>query len=379
MLEFEGKHNKAVFMGDEIDEATTTQLYTFLNHPAFAGTKIVIMPDAHAGAGVCIGFTMTMNEMIIPSVVGVDVGCSVEAFNLGKRKKWKKHRLERLDKFVHENIPSGHSVNEIPFPISKELKEKIEAICAKLEIDPAYALKSIGSLGSGNHFIAIESDVGADWLVIHSGSRNFGLQIANFHQAKARALMKEEFKGAAAYRGLEYLQDENAEAYLTDMRVAQEFATQNRATMARVILEEHFGLGFDDVERVISVHNYINFEDRIIRKGAISAHKGERVIIPLNMRDGSILGVGKGNENWNFSAPHGAGRKMSRRQAREKIDLSTYRSQMTQAGVFSTCISKKTLDEAPDAYKKSSVILDGISESVEIQSNIKPVYNFKGI
>jgi len=386
MIEYEGKYNKAVFMGSELDESTTTQLYSFLNHPAFENSKIVIQPDAHAGSGVCVGFTMTMNKYIIPAVIGVDIACGVEVWNLNiKPKKWKEHRLKSLDEFIRENLPAGTGVvREIPLTekeinkFSSGLYEKIVKTCEKMSLDKTRVIKGLGSLGSGNHYVAVECDENS-WLNIHSGSRWFGYQVAAYHQDIARKNMKDEFKGASAFRGLEYLTEETGlQSYVDDMMVAQEYASLNRKTMARLIIEQHFDKDMDAMDHIESVHNYINFEDKIIRKGAISAHEGERVIIPLNMRDGSILGVGKGNEDWNFSAPHGAGRKMSRTQAKKQITLSTYRSQITGAGIYSSCVSKKTLDEAPDAYKRADVILNSVGDSVEITSQIKPVYNFKG-
>ena len=386
MLEYEGKYNKAIVMANEIDETTVTQIYTFLNHPSFEGTKIVIMPDCHAGSGVCIGFTMTMNDSLIPNLCGVDIACGIEVWNLNiKPKKWKEHRLKALDEFIREILPAGIGMTrEIPLTekeinkFSSGLYEKIIKVCEKIELDKTRVIKGLGSLGSGNHYVAVECDENS-WLNIHSGSRWFGYQIAAFHQDIARNHMKEEFKGAAAYRGLEYLTAETGlQSYIDDMKVAQEYASLNRKTMARLIVEQHFNKDMDALDHIESVHNYINFEDNIIRKGAISAHEGERVIIPLNMRDGSILGVGKGNEDWNFSAPHGAGRKMSRTQAKKQITLSIYRSQITGAGIYSSCVSKKTLDEAPDAYKRADFILNNIGDSVEVTSQIKPVYNFKG-
>jgi len=386
MLEYEGKYNKAIVMTDELDESTIKQLYSFLNHPAFADSKIVIQPDAHAGSGVCIGFTMTMNDKIIPSVIGVDISCAVEVWNLNiKPKKWKEHRRKELDKFIRENLPAGTGVvREIPLSekevnkFSSGLYEKIAKICEKIGLDRNRVISGLGSLGSGNHYVAIECDENS-WLNIHSGSRWFGYQVAAYHQGLARNHIKDEFKGAAAFLGLEYLTEETgSQDYIDDMMVAQEYASLNRKTMARLIIEHHFNKDPDELDHIESVHNYINFEDKVIRKGAISAHEGERLIIPLNMRDGSILGVGKGNEDWNFSAPHGAGRKMSRTQAKKQITLSTYRSQITGAGIYSSCVSKKTIDEAPDAYKRAGFILDNIGDTVDVTSRIKPVYNFKG-
>lgn len=388
MLEYKGKYNKAKIMIDYLDESTITQIYSFLNHPAFEKMNIVIMPDCHAGSGSCIGFTATMNDFIIPSVIGVDISCGVDVWNLGHHKK-KGIKFEKLDNFIRECIPAGTGkMHKEPAISEKEINalcpnlfNGIMKVCEKINLDKNSVINSIGSLGGGNHYIAIECDPNRDaWLNIHSGSRNFGLQIANYHQNKAREWMSKEFNGAHAFKGLEYLTVETgANEYIDDAKIAHQYALLNRRVMAEIIISGFFKKDMGELEHIESVHNYIDFDNKIIRKGAISAREGERVIIPLNMRDGSIVAIGKGNKDWNYSAPHGAGRVMSRNQAKKKITLSELRSQMSEAKIWTSCIDKSVLDEAPRAYKKTSLILDNIVDTVDVQFRIIPSYNFKGV
>jgi RNA-splicing ligase RtcB len=357
-------------MTDEIDEMTVSQIYGFLNHPAFKGSHIVIMPDVHAGMGAVIGYTATMNSYVIPAVVGVDIGCGVDAYNLGQIDV----DFEALDHYIRNNIPAGFSAREES--ISSIMDTSIDTICKKdPKMDAHRAKLSLGTLG-GNHFIELNRNSSDNiWLVIHSGSRKFGLDIAVYHQQRAKALMKEMFIGDA-YKNLEFLPiDKGGQEYLGDMYTAQLYAKLNRFLMGNEICKEYFSLDIHDLECVKSVHNYINFKDKIIRKGAISAHKGERVIIPLNMRDGSIIATGKGNKDWNYSAPHGAGRIMSRKRAKAELTLEEFQSEMK--GIWTSCIHKKTLDESPMAYKDKKIILDTIEETASIDFIMKPIYNFK--
>ena len=374
MLTYKGKYNSANVMTDIVDEATVTQIYNFLNHPAFADTYIAIMSDVHCGMGCVIGYTAKMNNYVISSVIGVDIGCGVDAYSLGQRPA----DFEALDKFIRENIPSGSRVRGKTLDIGNALLYDIEKICKKIEADENYVRLGIGTLGGGNHFIELDKDdAGNLWLLLHSGSRRFGMEIATYHQRKAKALMKEMFIGAA-YHDLEFLPMNNGgKEYLQDMTVAQEYAEANRHNMAKIILEGFFGVDVDQVPSIKSVHNYINFSDNIIRKGAISAHEGEKVIIPLNMRDGAIIGTGKGNAKWNFSAPHGAGRNYSRKRAKAELSLDQFQKEMV--GVWSSCVSQHTLDESPMAYKNKDEILATLDETVTVDTIIKPVYNFKAV
>ena len=363
---------------EPLDAETRSQLQRIVDYPAFKDAAIVVMPDTHAGKGSVIGFTSPLGETVIPNIVGVDIGCGIDAYRLGRVEP----DFDSFDKQLRQNIPFGHDVRNKPH---KDIQTRtdpfwetaVQSICDRQKQDYYRVLKSIGTLGGGNHFIEIDRAPDGDlWLVIHSGSRNFGLQIATYHQTAAARWLKAEKKTGSFYRDLEYFPiDQGGQAYLDDMKTAQEYAARNRRAMARTLIEGFFKLDPGSLETVSSVHNYINFDDRLIRKGAISAQQGERLIIPLNMRDGTIIGTGKGNPRWNQSAPHGAGRLMSRTQARAKIDLDDFRS--TMEGVWSSSVNERTLDEAPMAYKPSEMIIDAISETVDVLFIMKPVYNFK--
>ncbi|XUX01225.1 MAG: RtcB family protein [Dehalogenimonas sp.] len=388
MITLEGQYNKANVMVDDItefDQATASQIYSFLNHPALADTYIAIMPDCHAGMGSCIGFTMKMNNAVIPNMVGVDIGCGVLAVKLPGVTEI---NFGEFDQAVR-HIPSGFNKHKVDihdtsmysrnlYRLSADgLWDEVAQVCSSTGQSFDNVAASLGTLGGGNHFIEVDkADDGAFWLVIHSGSRNFGLQVANFYQRKAKVLMNKMYLGDV-YKTMEYLPLGLGGAdYLRDMGVAQHYAALNRRLMAETLLR-YFGLKMDDpgVEIIDCVHNYINFSDDILRKGAISANEGQRVLIPLNMRDGIILGVGKGSKKWNYSAPHGAGRIMARNQAKANLDLMDYA--LSMLGIFSTCVNKDTLDEAPMAYKPADFILDRIGETVDVAQMMRPVYNFK--
>lgn len=386
---------------DNIEEKAISQIDLLLEQEAFKDSKIRIMPDVHAGKGCVIGFTGDLGDKVIPNIVGVDIGCGMFCANLGKVKI----DFKKLDDFITNNIPSGMNVNEtkiVDFDLTK-------LYCYNQLKNYGWIENSIGSLGGGNHFIEIDkSDDDEYYLVIHSGSRNLGVQIADYYQnladeicnhnlleyekkrnevlttykelGKANEIqptliaLKKEFeqnKNKIPYE-LAYLEGEQREAYLHDMKIAQEFAILNRYTIAKTIAR-FMNWNIDDYFE--SVHNYISFEDNIVRKGAISAKKGERVIIPINMRDGCIIGIGKGNDDWNNSAPHGAGRIMSRSKAKEVIDLEEYKK--TMANIYTTSVTEETKDEAPFVYKPIEEILNHIIPTVEVTKVIKPVYNFK--
>lgn len=383
MFTMTAKYNSAnVMLPDvgSIDEATKTQIYGFLNHPAFRGSYIAIMPDCHAGMGAVIGFTMPMNDYVIPNMVGVDIGCGMLAIKLVGVESID---LDLLDKAIH-CIPSGFSryPQDLKFgtPYMRNLTvldgTDISAVAGKVGADYADVICSLGTLGGGNHFIEVDKDEeGAYWLIIHTGSRNLGLKVANYHQQKARDLLKQMFIGDE-YKTLEFLPMNNGgDEYIADMHLAQGYASLNRTMIANSIVVNFFKKELSTLPTIESVHNYINPGDNIIRKGAISAYEGERLIIPLNMRDGTILGIGKGSKKWNYSAPHGAGRIMSRKRAKAEIALTDYTASMD--GIFSTCVNPNTLDEAPMAYKDKELILDAIGETVDVVTILKPVYNFK--
>jgi len=380
MLEYQGTYASCKVFTDSIEPEAVQQIYGFLNCPAFEGSQIRIMPDVHAGAGAVIGFTATLTDKIVPNVIGVDIGCGVLAYRLVDQTL----DFEVFDKFLRANVPSGFSLREKEFSGVKRLflthfgnpygmmadqldafQKAVNDIAVKVGADTGKVWRSLGTLGGGNHFIEIDQDgSGHLWLVLHSGSRNFGLRIAGYHQKKAEARM-------GPRGGLAWLEGDEAQDYLIDMRVAQVYARLNRLIM----LEALAGLWTRGQDTVVeSVHNFIG-DDNVIRKGAISAKAGERVVIPWNMRDGLVLGTGKGNPDWNNSAPHGAGRKMGRGAAKRTLSLEDF--QQTMTGVWSSCIGKETLDEAPAAYKDCSEVEACLGDTVEITVRLKPVYNFK--
>lgn len=376
-----------------IEQEAKEQILTLSNHPVSDGSKIRIMPDVHAGAGCTIGTTMTIIDRICPNLVGVDIGCGVLAVNLGV----KKIDFDQLDSVIRWNVPSGTNIRSTAI----EHFQFDEMRCPTA--DKVRANKSIGTLGGGNHFIEIDREKNGNlWLVIHSGSRHLGLEVANYYQklawedmskpssdevtaiiskykeegrqkeiASALAALKEKYIGCEP-KDLAYLTGQHMADYLNDMRIVQRFADANRKAIARVICKE-LKVGYTD--SFTTVHNYIDHDMMILRKGSVSAKAGEKLIIPMNMRDGSLICTGKGNPDWNYSAPHGAGRLMSRSKAKEQFTVEEYRESMK--GIYSTCISYDTLDENPGVYKDMKEIADCIKPTCKIEGIIKPVYNFK--
>ena len=385
---------------NNIEQSAKEQIDLLLEQEAFKDCKIRIMPDVHAGAGCVIGFTGNLGNKVIPNIVGVDIGCGMLCVDLGNIDI----DLEKLDKIIRQYIPSGMNVHE------QKIKDYdfTQLYCYKeLKNKDGWLEKSLGSLGGGNHFIEIDKDDDNNkYLVIHTGSRNLGKQVAEIYQNKAikycsykkemneekNNLIKEyKEKGkqkeiqqalieiSKKYEGktklpkdLCYLEGKDREDYLHDMRLCQEFAVLNRSYIAYKICYELDILCEDYFQ---CIHNYINFEDNIVRKGAISARKGEQVIIPINMRDGCIIGIGKGNEDWNYSAPHGAGRTMSRNMAKQKLKMEDYKNSMS--GIYTTSVNEETIDEAPMVYKPMEEIIEHIKDTIEVQKIIKPIYNFK--
>ena len=369
-FELIGDYNKCEVMlptMSDIDQETVSQIYGFLNNKAFVDTKIVIMPDCHAGKGSCVGFTMTLNDMIIPNIVGVDIACGVVSVNLGKVNL----NLEKLDNFIYNNIPHGFSVRDTYCKkVPDKLRDSIKQVSEKIGSDAGRNIKAVGSLGGGNHFIEVGKDSEDNlWLTIHSGSRKFGLDIATYHQNIAKGITSNR-------QGLDFLLGVDRDAYFRDMRVAQDMATANRLVIVGDILD-FLNLKIGSERVIESIHNYIDFLHGVVRKGAVSAQLGEDVIIPFNMEDGLILGRGLGNSEWNYSAPHGAGRVLSRSKAKKSLDLSEAQLGMEIAGIYTTSLCESTLDEAKSAYKDKELILDSIRETVEVVDFVKPVYNFK--
>jgi len=361
MIELKGKYNTAKIYTDNVDSKSKGQIIDLLSREAFKDSKIRIMPDVHAGAGCVIGFTMELKDKVVPNLVGVDIGCGVLTIKI----KEKDIDFKKLDEVIRKEVPHGFSVHDTPNNVRNMKASNLNVKRTFADVDVERAEKSIGTLGGGNHFIEVgRDDEDYLYIFIHTGSRKFGLEIAKYHQKIA----KETSPGEE----LSYLTDYRATDYLYDMDIAQKYAKENRVSIGSTIVR---AMNFNIEDSFDTVHNYINMEDRILRKGAVSAHKGERLVIPLNMRDGVILAEGKGNEDWNYTAPHGAGRIYSRSRAKRELSLKDFEQEME--GVYSTSVSSKTLDESPMAYKEMSEIVDAVGDTVNIKKIIKPVYNFK--
>ena len=362
MIEINGTCNSAIVYADAVDSGAEGLIKAFCNSPVSDGSKIRIMPDVHAGKGCVVGTTMTITDKIAPGLIGVDIGCGMSAVKVsGKRIE-----MQKLDKLIHEKIPAGRNIRSSMHRFAEALD--LDHLYCSRHIQKDKAYRSIGTLGGGNHFIEIDrGEDGAYWLVIHSGSRRLGAEVASYyHDAAFKAGM-----GDVPYE-LAYAIGDLMNAYLHDLVIAQEFARLNRQAMIDEICK---GIKLSVVDSFECVHNYFDEDARILRKGAISAKSGEVVIIPMNMRDGCLIGTGKGNSEWNCSAPHGAGRLLNRQEARSSFTLSQYKKEMQ--GVYSTSISRETLDESPMAYKPMATILSQIGETVDVMERITPVYNFK--
>ena len=387
-----------------IEQEAVEQINLLLEQEPFKDCKIRIMPDVHAGKGCVIGFTADLGEKVIPNIVGVDIGCGMLCVELGNIEL----NLEKLDKIINEFIPAGRNIREqklIDF-------EKINDLYCLRELKETKKFnRAIGTLGGGNHFIEIDVDEDNNkYLVIHTGSRNLGKQVADYYQNLAIDLCsgkeemfkrreeiirtyKEQGKRKEIQKVLKeleaeykqnkpklpnelcYLEGKYREMYLHDMKICQEYASENRTNIANQIIEKYFDIKFYEFDGFETIHNYISFKDNIVRKGAISAEKGEKVLIPINMRDGSIIAEGKGNKDWNNSAPHGAGRIMSRKKAKETVKLDEFKKSMN--GIYTTSVVEETIDEAPFVYKPMEEIIENIKDTVEIEKIIKPIYNFK--
>lgn len=399
MLEIKGKKNTALCYATVVEEEAIEQIRRMCDYEFTEGSKIRIMPDVHAGKGCTIGTTMTVVDKAVPNVVGVDIGCGMYTVNLGKADI----DLEKFDEAAHF-VPSGMNVWE-----GRQERFNLTGLRCYRELKDAKRLeRSLGTLGGGNHFIEIDRAAdGTNYMVIHSGSRNLGKQVAELYQRLAINLsrgygdyLKKRDEIIRTYKeqgrkteiqavlkqlhwevyesetpipeDLCYLSGKYLEDYLFDVMICQRFARRNREKMAEVILER---TGIVGGEAFHTIHNYIDTEEMILRKGAIAAHKGEKVLIPINMRDGSVLAIGKGNPEWNYSAPHGAGRVMSRTKAKNTLSMEEYKE--TMKGIYTTSVNENTLDEAPMAYKSLEDIIDVIRESVDVIDVMKPIYNFK--
>lgn len=389
-----------------VESEALNQIYTLIKQPAFSNCKVRIMPDVHAGAGCVIGFTADLGEKVIPNIVGVDIGCGMLTTNLGNIDI----DFEKLDEAIRKYVPSGRNVH-----VEENTAKPIEIIdnlyCKKQLKKIDWLKRSCGTLGGGNHFIEVDKDKeGNKYLIIHSGSRNVGKQVAeiyqqiaiddisgksNFEEDRNKLIAELKSKGKEkeinntikelklSYtkikpkipKELSYLVGEHREMYLHDMKLCQEFAVLNRRMIRDIICCHMNWQSTKKADSFQTIHNYIEHDTNIVRKGAISAKTGEKVLIPINMRDGCILGIGKGNEEWNCSAPHGAGRIMSRSKAKETVSLKEY--EKTMSGIFTTSVNTSTIDESPMAYKPIKEIVENIKDTVEIIDIIKPIYNFK--
>lgn len=405
----QNEYNLKIFT-DNIEYECLEQIELLLQQDMFKDCKIRIMPDCHSGKGCVIGFTANLEDKVIPNIVGVDIGCGLYCVSLGKISL----NFQWLDEGIRKEVPSGREgFNET----RTKFKKIQELICYRELKNHKEFERQIGTLGGGNHFIEVDIDSnGNKYLVIHSGSRNLGNQVANYYQNLAIKLHSgydeyfEEKEQMIKYykehgmknkiqdelkklntkynnkkcnmpKDLCYLEGKYKEDYLHDMKICQEYAVLNRHTMAKNIINKVINpmimneLDINKIEKFETIHNYLNFEDNIIRKGAVSAKKGEKLIIPINMRDGSLICIGKGNEDWNNSAPHGAGRIMSRSKAKQLVDMEEYKQSMRE--IYTTSVSESTIDEAPMVYKPLEEIESNIKDTVDIVERIKPIYNFK--
>ena len=397
MIEIKGKINTAICYAKVVEDEAVAQIRRMCDYDFTENSIIRIMPDVHAGKGCTIGTTMTVHGKAVPNIVGVDIGCGMYTINIGKGEI----DFAKLDAAAHF-VPSGKNVWE-----GRQEKFDLEALRCYRQLKNTKRLeRSLGTLGGGNHFIEVDrASDGTNYLVIHTGSRNLGKQVAEIYQQLAIDLnkgmedyfdrrdeiirtYKEQGRRKEIQKALEeisidkkettipedlcYLYGRFFEDYIHDIEICQQFATRNREKIAEILIDR---AGLVAGEAFHTIHNYIDTDEMILRKGAIAAHKGEKVLIPINMRDGSILAFGKGNPDWNFSAPHGAGRPMSRKQAKEKLNMTEY--QQTMSGIYTTSVNESTIDEAPMAYKSMDDIISVIDETVDIIEILKPVYNFK--
>lgn len=403
MRKIQGQYSEAIIYTDLIEESAVSQIKTLCDQPFTKDCKIRIMPDVHSGSGCVIGFTADLGTLVIPNIVGVDIGCGMLTVQLGKEEP----DYSLLDQVIHQDIPAGRNVYDNPVIEFEKLQD---LRCLQQIRDVSRINCSIGTLGGGNHFIEVDKDdAGNYYLVIHTGSRNLGKQVADYYQQLAidkmigkinleekRRAMIAEYKAAGrtseiqqALKQVEkqsnnedktpkelcFLAGQDRDDYLHDMKICREYAVLNRRTIAERIIQKVFHTRLDSLPFFETIHNYIDHESNIIRKGAVSAKRGEKLIIPINMRDGSLICVGKGNAEWNCSAPHGAGRLFSRAEARSRFSISDFSNEMS--GVYTTSVCEATIDECPMAYKPIESILGNIAPTVDVVAIIIPTYNFK--
>ena len=395
MFDLNGKYATAKIFTNNVENEALSQIYELCNQEFVKDCKVRIMPDVHAGKGCTIGTTMEIKDKVVPNLVGVDISCGVLCIKL----KEKEIDFQKLDDIIRKYIPSGMNVREKAIDSSEIRKIGLQKLKCINHINMDRAEKSLGTLGNGNHYVEIDvDDEGNLYLVIHSGSRYLGKQVAEYYQkvaindltnnTKEKIALIQKLKNEGREKEIEcalkifdkpkipsylaYLEGIHLKNYLHDVGIIQEYANINRKTMANEIITR---MGLNIEEEFTTCHNYIDLDHMILRKGAISAQKGERLIIPMNMRDGSIIGIGKGNPDWNYSAPHGAGRIMSRSKAKATVDLKEFEKSME--GIWTSSVNENTIDESPMAYKPIEEIKENIKDTVEIEKIIKPVYNFK--
>jgi tRNA-splicing ligase RtcB len=361
----EGRFNTAKVFTDAVEEGAVIQIKTLCDQEYTKDSKIRIMPDVHEGVGCTIGTTMTITDKVVPNLVGVDIGCGMETIRI----KNSHIELSKLDKLIYGKIPAGFNIRKKAHRYNDEIDLSRLKCKDAGSINIERAILSLGTLGGGNHFIEAAKDEDDNtYLIVHSGSRHLGYQVANYYQKLAYESQKSE----GYSKQLAYLTGRIMEEYIHDMKIVQRFAMLNRKAIMDEIIE---GMKLKVVDEFTTIHNYIDMENMILRKGAVSARAGEKLLIPINMRDGSLICIGKGNPDWNYSAPHGAGRLMSRSQAKKTLTLSEFKKQMD--GIFTSSVNKDTLDECPMAYKGIDDIINDIGDTVEIIKTIKPIYNFK--
>lgn len=405
MFTIKGKYCEMKIYATTVEDEAISQLYNFANNPVTENCSVAIMPDVHSGKGITIGFTQKINKekpRVNPNMVGVDIGCGMLVLKISAeagKQLFNKPGLEKFDKIMHTKVPSGMDHRKTLHKFAKDFTE-IKDLIADADYDKE--LFAMGSLGGGNHFVEIDKDEeGNYYIVIHSGSRHLGIAVAKYWENKAVEYHKNNSKlkndlinklkregrerdiqaelakipTVVVSKELSYLENEGVEGYLHDMKICQEFARLNREAMLDVLIEEMGIKKRHILGKFCTIHNYIDIENGILRKGAISLQEGEEAIIPINMQFGSLIVKGKGNPDWNFSGPHGAGRLMSRSKAKETLKMEDFKASMKDIYTTSVCVS--TIDEAPMAYKPADEILENIKENAEVISIIKPIYNFK--
>lgn len=368
MLIIEGKYNTAKVFTDELEDGARAQIKELCDQEFTIGSQIRIMPDVHEGAGCTIGTTMTITDKIVPNLVGVDIGCGMETIKIQDSDI----DFAKLDKLIYSRIPSGYNIRKNTHKYNGEIDLSKLRCKDKANLKIRRGELSLGTLGGGNHFIeANQDDEGDFYIVVHSGSRHIGLEVAQYYQREAyKTLDKKEYPDIP--KALSFVSGQLMDDYLHDMKIIQRFAMLNRKAMLDEIID---GMNFNVVDDFTTIHNYIDTDRMILRKGAVSALEGEKFLIPISMRDGSLICEGKGNQDWNYSAPHGAGRLMSRKEAKNTFTLSQLKKEML--GIYSTSLNKNTLDEAPMAYKDMEDIIRHIGDTAKVLNKIKPIYNFK--